>query len=161
MIPIRTLPRLFLIPKGNSLMNKQHKVNKRLVFPYVTFPSSYFLSNFIKRFNAKYEVGFLRDPDNTFGRINLESPIVRYGVATHCTSPASAHIVQTKSCYWNTKQSHMLIQSSLSQKPVKWLLLSRRAHLAKSHPSLWTTKTSQNQELRLAFKEAILRNALH
>lgn len=60
-------------------MNPKHKANKRLVF-LRDIPEAVTLSNFIKDLDAKYEVDST-DPDNTFGRINLERPIVRYGVS--------------------------------------------------------------------------------
>lgn len=59
-------------------MNKQHKANQRLVF-LRDIPEAVTLSNFIKDLDAKYEVDST-DPDNTFGRIHLDRPIIRYGV---------------------------------------------------------------------------------
>lgn len=140
-------------------MNPKHKANKRLVF-LRDIPEAVTLSNFIKDLDAKYEVDST-DPDNTFGRINLERPIVRYGVSnTLYLAGISTHrpadIILPK---------HKAIPHADSVITISQLgevaLLSRHDHLNAKIELITVDEedVTKLQELRLAFKEAILRNA--
>ena len=140
-------------------MNIQHKANKRLVF-LRDIPEAVTLSNFIKDLDAKYEVDST-DPDNTFGRINLERPIVRYGVSNTLylagiSTYRPADIILPK---------HKAIPHADSVITISQLgevaLLSRHDHLNAKIELITVDEedVTKLQELRLAFKEAILRNA--
>ena len=140
-------------------MNKQHKANQRLVF-LRDIPEAVTLSNFIKDLDTKYEVDST-DPDNTFGRIILDKPIVRYGVANtlyfagiSTYRPDEIMLPKHKAI----PHANSIIAIS---KTGEVALLSRRAHLeAKIEPiTVDDEDVAKLQELRLAFKEAILRNA--
>lgn len=140
-------------------MNIKHKANKRLVF-LRDIPEAVTLSNFIKDLDAKYEVDST-DPDNTFGRIYLEHPIVRYGVANTLyfagiSTYRPSEIMLPKHKAIPHADSVIAISET-----GEVTLLSRRAHLeAKIEPiTVDDEDVTKLQELRTAFKEAVLRNA--
>ena len=140
-------------------MNKQHKANKRLVY-LRDIPEAITLSNFIKDLDAKYEVDST-DPDNTFGRIHLENPIVKYGVSNTLylagiSTYRPSEIMLPK--YKAIPQADSMIAISPTGEVA---LLQRADHVnAKKEPiTIEESDVTKLQELRLAFKEAVLRNA--
>lgn len=140
-------------------MNKQHKANKRLVY-LRDIPEAVTLRNFIKDLDTKYEVDST-DPDNTFGRIMLDRPIVRYGVANTLyfagiSTYRPNEVMLPK--YKAIPHADSVITISETGEVA---LLSRRDHLkAKIEPiTVDDEDVTKLQDLRLAFKEAVLRNA--
>ena len=140
-------------------MNPKHKANKRLVF-LRDIPEAVTLSNFIKDLDAKYEVDST-DPDNTFGRINLERPIVRYGVSNtlylagiSTYRPADIMLPKHKAI------PHADSIIAISQLGEVALLTNKNRLGAKITPiTVDDEDVTKLQELRTAFKEAVLRNA--
>lgn len=140
-------------------MNIQHKANKRIVF-LRDIPEAVTLSNFIKDLDAKYEVDST-DPDNTFGRIHLDRPIVRYGVAnTLYFAGISTYRPDEIMLPKHKAIPHADSIITISETG-EVALLSRRAHLEAKIELITVDDedVAKLQELRLAFKEAILRNA--
>ena len=140
-------------------MNIKHKANKRLVY-LRDIPEAVTLSDFIKDLDAKYEVDST-DPDNTFGRIHLEHPIVRYGVANtlyfagiSTYRPADIMLPKHKAI----PHADSVITISETGEVA---LLSRRDHLeAKIEPiTVDEADITKLQELRTAFKKAVFRNS--
>lgn len=140
-------------------MNPKHKANKRLVF-LRDIPEAVTLSNFIKDLDTKYEVDST-DPDNTFGRINLERPIVRYGVSNTLylagiSTYRPADIILPK----HKAIPHSDSVIAISQLGEVALLTNKNRLEAKIEPiTIEESDIKKLQELRLAFKEAILHNA--
>jgi hypothetical protein len=140
-------------------MNPNHKANTRLVF-LRDIPEAVTLSNFIKDLDAKYSVDST-DPDNTFGRINLERPIVRYGVSNTLylagiSTYRPADIILPK----HKAIPHADSVITISQLGEVALLTNKNRLGAKIEPiTIEESDIKKLQELRLAFKEAILRNA--
>lgn len=60
-------------------MNPTIQANERLVY-LKSLPSAVKLHDFIKELDEKYNVDS-SDPDNTFGRVQLDDPIVKHGVS--------------------------------------------------------------------------------
>ena len=140
-------------------MNKQHKANKRLVF-LRDIPEAVTLSDFIKDLDAKYKVDST-DPDNTFGRINLDNPIIKHGVPNTLyfagiSTYRSDEIKLPK--YKAIPHSDSIIAISETGEIT---LLFRKDHVeAKIEPiSVDESDIKKLQELRLAFTEAIFHNA--
>ena len=140
-------------------MNPNHKANKRIVF-LRDIPEAVALADFIKELDAKYEVDST-DPDNTFGRIMLDKPIVRYGVSNtlylagiSTYRPADIMLPKHKAI---PHANSIIAISQLGEVA----LLTNKNHLeAKIEPiTVDNEDVAKLQELRLAFKEAILRNA--
>ena len=140
-------------------MNPNHKANKRIVF-LRDLPEAIALADFIKGLDAKYEVDST-DPDNTFGRINLERPIVRYGVSNTLylagiSTYRPADIILPK--HKTIPHADSII--AISQLGEVALLTNKNRLGAKIEPiTIEESDIKKLQELRLAFKEAILLNA--
>lgn len=139
-------------------MNKQHKANERLVY-LRDLPEAITLNNFIKDLDTKYGVDST-DPDNTFGCIHLDNPIVKHGVPNTLyfagiSTYRSDEIKLPK--YKAIPHSDSIITISQTG---EINLLSRKDHLeAKIQPiTVNNEDVTKLQELRLAFTEAILRN---
>ena len=140
-------------------MNKQHKANQRLVF-LRDIPEAVTLSNFIKDLDAKYEVDST-DPDNTFGRIHLDRPIIRYGVANTLYF-AGISTYRPDEIMLPKHKAIPHADSVIAITPTgEVTLLSRKDHLeAKIEPiTVDETDVTKLQELRTAFKEAVFRNS--
>lgn len=140
-------------------MNKQHKANKRLVF-LRDIPEAIALSDFIKELDTKYSVDST-DPDNTFGRINLDNPIIKHGVA-NTLYLASISIYRPDEIMLPKHKAIPKADSMIAISPTGEVALLQRAdHLnAKKEPiTIEESDVAKLQELRLAFKEAIFRNA--
>lgn len=140
-------------------MNKQHKANERLVY-LRDIPEAITLSDFIKDLDAKYEVNST-DPDNTFGRIHLDSPIVKYGVANTLYF-AGISTYRTDEITLPKYKAIPQADSMIAISPTGEVALLQRAdHVnAKKEPiTIEESDVTKLQELRLAFKEAVLRNA--
>lgn len=140
-------------------MNKQHKANKRLVF-LRDIPEAITLSDFIKELDTKYSVDST-DPDNTFGRINLDNPIIKHGVA-NTLYLASISIYRPDEIMLPKHKAIPKADSMIAISPTGEVALLQRAdHLnAKKEPiTIEESDVAKLQELRLAFKEAIFRNA--
>lgn len=140
-------------------MNPKHKANKRIVF-LRDIPEAVTLSNFIKDLDAKYSVDST-DPDNTFGRIRLENSILYYGVSnTLYLAGISTYLPDEIMLpkYKAIPQADSMIAISPTGEVA---LLQRADHVnAKKEPiTIEESDVTKLQELRLAFKEAILRNA--
>lgn len=140
-------------------MHIKHKANKRLVY-LRDIPEAVTLSNFIKDLDTKYEVDST-DPDNTFGRIHLENPIVKYGVSnTLYLAGISTYRPNEIMLPKHKAIPHADSVIAISETG-EVALLSRRAHL-EAKITLITVDdedVTKLQELRTAFKEAVLRNA--
>lgn len=140
-------------------MNIQHKANKRLVF-LRDIPEAVTLSNFIKDLDTKYSVDST-DPDNTFGRINLDNPIIKHGVA-NTLYLADISIYRPDEIMLPKHKAIPKADSMIAISPTGEVALLQRAdHLnAKKEPiTIEESDVAKLQELRLAFKEAIFRNA--
>lgn len=140
-------------------MNKQHKANKRLVF-LRDIPEAIALSDFIKELDTKYSVDST-DPDNTFGRINLDNPIIKHGVA-NTLYLADISIYRPDEIMLPKYKAIPHADSMITISPTGEVALLQRAdHLnAKKEPiTIEESDVAKLQELRLAFKEAIFRNA--
>lgn len=140
-------------------MNKQHKANERLVY-LRDIPEAVTLSNFIKDLDTKYEVDST-DPDNTFGRINLDNPIIKYGVSNTLylagiSTYRPSEIMLPK--YKAIPHADSIIAISQLGGVA---LLSRKDHLDAKIELITVNESdvTKLQELRTAFKEAVLRNA--
>lgn len=140
-------------------MNPKHKANKRIVF-LRDIPEAVTLSNFIKDLDAKYEVDST-DPDNTFGRIMLDKPIVRYGVSnTLYLAGISTYRPSQIMLPKHKAIPHANSIITISQLGEVALLTNKNRLGAKITPiTVDDEDVAKLQELRLAFKEAILRNA--
>ena len=140
-------------------MNPNHKANKRIVF-LRDIPEAVALADFIKELDAKYEVDST-DPDNTFGRIMLDKPIVRYGVSNtlyfagiSTYRPSEIMLPKHKAI------PHANSIIAISQLGEVALLTNKNRLGAKITPiTVDDEDVAKLQELRLAFTEAILRNA--
>ena len=140
-------------------MNKQPKANKRLVF-LRDIPEAIALSDFSKELDTKYSVDST-DPDNTFGRINLDNPIIKHGVA-NTLYLASISIYRPDEIMLPKHKAIPKADSMIAISPTGEVALLQRAdHLnAKKEPiTIEESDVAKLQELRLAFKEAIFRNA--
>lgn len=140
-------------------MNIKHKANERLVY-LRDIPEAITLSNFIKDLDAKYEVDST-DSDNTFGRINLDNPIIKYGVSNTLylagiSTYRPSEIMLPK--YKAIPHADSIIAISQLGGVA---LLSRKDHLYAKIELITVDEedVAKLQKLRTAFKEAILRNA--
>lgn len=140
-------------------MNIQHKANERLVF-LRDIPEAVTLSNFIKDLDAKYEVDST-DPDNTFGRIMLDKPIVRYGVANTLYFAGISTYRPTDIMLPKHKAiPHADSIIAISQLGEVALLTNKNRLGAKIELiTIDESDVTKLQELRTAFKEAVLKNA--
>ena len=140
-------------------MNPNHKANKRIVF-LRNLPEAVTLADFIKELDAKYEVDST-DPDNTFGRIMLDKPIVRYGVSnTLYLAGISTYRPSEIMLPKHKAIPHANSIIAISQLGEVALLTNKNRLGAKITPiTVDDEDVAKLQELRLAFKEAILRNA--
>lgn len=140
-------------------MNKQHKANERLVY-LRDIPEAVTLSNFIKDLDTKYEVDST-DPDNTFGRINLDNPIIKYGVSnTLYLAGISTYRPDELMLPKHKAIPHADSIIAISQLGEVALLTNKNRLNAKIELiTIEESDIKKLHELRTAFKEAVLRNA--
>ena len=140
-------------------MNPNHKANKRIVF-LRDIPEAVALADFIKELDAKYEVDST-DPGNTFGRIMLDKPIVRYGVANTLYF-AGISTYRPDEVLLPKHKAIPHADSVIAISPTgEVALLSRADHVTATIVPITVEESDikKLQELRFAFKEAVLRNA--